>query len=317
MEVLRISEKHDLPAWAFTRVGKKLELRPKIIEGLPKADYHDTRALLSNSALSKFGEPNTPAHYKFWLDSPRESQDTVPPSDTDPLLVGSAFHSYVLEPAVFAREYVVMPDFGDMRSSKNRALRDGWIEFEAAGRQPITPKLMERVQGMRDSIYRNKRLRRILERGRPEVTIVFVDPETGVPCKVRIDYLSEFEGAALDLKSALTGNTTAHPRSWTNAAADHRYHVQDSFYTRACKHVGIDITDFIFGVVEKKPPYLVGPYILNDASRIAGETIWYYEIMRLAECVRSGLWPGYSEDIMEVSLPQRVLAAADTLHNNG
>lgn len=315
MNALQISPNHAIPAWAFTRVGRKVDLVPKIIEGLPKADYHDTRALLSNSALSKFGDPNTPAHYKYWLDSPKESQDPVAPSNDNPLLTGGAFHSYVLEPAVFAREYVVMPDFGDMRSSKNRALRDGWIDFEAAGRQPITPKLMDNIKGMRESLYRNRRLRRIMEKGRPEVTIVWVDPHTGIPCKVRIDWLSEIEGAALDLKSALTAATTAHPRTWVNSAATHRYHVQDSFYTRGCAAVGIEITDFIFGVVEKKPPYLVGPYILDDASRIAGENLWWAEIQRLAECVTTGRWPGYSEDIMEVSLPRYALAAAETAQN--
>lgn len=285
---------HDLPDWA-----EPLESgRAVILDGLPNEEYHGARALVSKSALDVFSR--SPAHYLYYLDSGRLEDQGDANDDPEPLLVGSAFHSLVLEPMVFSRSYTMLPDFGDMRSSKNRAMRDGWLS-ERPGVIGLKRAQWDMIHGMRESIFRHKKLRRILENGRPEVTCAVIDPSTGLPRKCRWDWVSEIDGLGLDLKSARDGS----PDRWRREAAQRRYHVQDAHYTETSKAAGLDIEVLGFGVVEKEPPYVCGLYTLDPTARLAGELRARAELDGIAECCDTGIFPGYSNgNALELILPK-------------
>ena len=282
---------HDLPGWA-----EPLESgRSVIIDELSADEYHGARALVSKSALDVFAR--SPAHYLHYLESGLIDDDDEETSDA--LVIGSAFHALVLEPMNFSRRYVRLPDFGDMRSSKNRALKDGWLK-ERPGIIGLKEDHWSMIHGMRESIFRHKKLRRILENGRPEVTCAALDPHTGLPRKCRWDWVSEIDGLGLDIKSARDGR----PDLWRLEAARRRYEVQDTYYTDTGKLAGLDIEILGFGVVEKEPPYVCGLYTLDPTARLAGEQRYLNELVGIAECCDSGEFPGYSNgDATELRLP--------------
>lgn len=293
---------HDLPDWA-----SPLDYGQTVIadaETVPNSLYHGTRALVSKSALDLFAR--SPAHYLYFLQTGDKDEDKPEP---EALLVGSAFHSLVLEPEDFARSYVKIPDFGTMQSSKNRALRDAWLrERNATG---LTAAQWTMIHAMRESVFRHKRLRRILENGRPELTVAAVCPHTGLPRKARLDWASELDGIAIDMKSARDGS----PDLWKLEAAKRRYHVQDGYYTETSKLAGLDIDVIGFGVVEKTPPYVAELYTLDPAARLAGEMHYMHELERLARCCDSGIFPGYSEsgEVCEIMLPRWATAIVETV----
>lgn len=291
---------HELPGWA-----EPLESgRPIVLDDLTGDEYHGARALVSKSALDVFAR--SPAHYLYYLDTGNRDEDE---EESEALIVGSAFHALVLEPMVFSRRYVRLPDFGDMRSSKNRALRDGWLA-ERPGVTGLKERQWEQIHGMRESIFRHKKLRRILENGRPEVTCAALDPHTGLPRKCRWDWVSEIDGIGLDLKSARDGQ----PDKWRREAANRRYHVQDTYYTDTSKLAGLDVEILGFGVVEKEPPYVCGLYTLDPTARLAGEVRYMAELTGIAECCDSGEFPGYSNgDVTELVLPKWAVADAETI----
>lgn len=304
MELL-IPPGHDLPAWA-----EPLEYgRPVIVEQLPGDAYHGARALVSKSALDVFAR--SPAHYLHYLGTGinEDEEEEKAKKTPEALLIGSAFHSLVLEPDVFAREYVRLPDFGSMQSSKNRALRDGWLA-ERPGIIGLKADQWRTIHGMRESVLRNKRIRRILETGRPERTVAAIDPHTGLPRKARLDWDSELEGIALDLKSALDGRWDR----WKLEAGRRRYHVQDAYYTDTCELAGLNLPVMGFGVVEKTPPYVSALYTLGPKARAAGEIMFRRELDGIAECCDSGEFPGYGNgDAMELELPGYFVADAETV----
>lgn len=287
---------HDIPEWADAILdGKTI-----ITDTVSNDDYHAARGLVSKSALDRIAR--SPAHYLHWLDA-GATDDGMDQAEeevkSDALIIGSAFHSLLLEPLKFSKEYGCLPDFGDMRSSKRRAERDAFLA-ENPGVTFIKPDQWSMIHGMRESVFRHKRMRRILENGRPEVTIAAVDPDTGLVRKVKFDWLSELEGVAFDAKSALDGSEDM----WRISAARHRYEVQDAFYDGTAKLAGLDLDGMAFGVVEKSPPYVTGLYLFGPTSRLAGQLRVNRDMERIAECCSSGRFPGYGNgNAHEVELP--------------
>lgn len=290
----------ELPDWADSiNYGKG-----RVIDGLPNAEYHGlaARSLVSKGALDRFAR--SPAHYLHYLENVEPE-----PEKSDALIIGGAFHCLLLEPDVFADEYTLLPDFGDMRSSTKRAIRDRWID-ERPGVTPLRIDMWTMIHDMRESVFRHKKLRRILENGRPELTCIAMCPHTGLPRKSRFDWVSEIDGLGLDLKSALDG----HPDTWVREAARRRYHVQDTYYTENAQLAGIDMHVMGFGVVEKEPPYVCGLYTIPVDARVAGELRYMRELQELAECCETGEFPGYGNgDALELEFPKWSIRDVETV----
>lgn len=287
---------HDLPDWA-----SPLEYgRAVVSTAIQNEHYHGSRALVSKSALDVFAR--SPAHYLHYLQTGDVDEDAPEP---EAFLFGSAFHALILEPEEFERRYVRLPDFGDMRSSKNRALRDGWLE-DRPGLTGLKESIWTHIHGMRESVFRHKRMRRILENGRPEVTCAAIDPVTGLPRKCRFDWVSEIEGLGLDAKSARDGS----PRYWMREAMRRRYEVQDTYYSETGQLAGIDVSAMGFAVVEKTPPYVAELYTFGITERAFGEQQYMAELAELAECCETGRFRGYSDEaITEITYPPYAVAS--------
>ena len=276
-----------LPTWAapfFPAPGRA------ILTDLPEQQYHGTKALISKSSLDIAAR--SLYHY-------RHSLDVHEDQDADALRIGHAFHVATLEPDLLYSKVIVMPDFGPMQSSKNRALRDDWIETEAAHKTWLKEHEFDRVCAMRDAVHRHPAARTVMRNGRAEVTGLWTDPETGLRCKSRADWLSAMNGVFVDLKSA----RDASPGAFRRAAAENRYHVQDAFYSRAFEENGVHIQNFVFVVVEKEPPYAVAVYQLDDTARLKGEELYMSELRALREAIDTDRWPGYGDAVMDLSLP--------------
>ena len=288
-----------MPGWA-----EPLEFGETIVlHDLPNSQYHGTRALISKSGLDVAAR--SLAHYAHYLTA-------IPEDDggSEALVIGSALHSLVLEPMVFAREFVLLPDFGDMRSSTNRTMRDKWLSNEHPGKKPLKRDQWQMIHAMRESLFRNRRIRAILENGRPEVTCAAICPHTGLPLKIRMDWESEIDGVGLDLKSALDGS----PGGWRRAAANMRYHVQDAYYTNVAQLCSRDVRELSFAVIEKEPPYVAGLYTLNPTARAAGEIAYMQQLAEIADACETGEFPGYGRgNVVELSLPQWAVAEAETV----
>lgn len=279
-----------IPSWAAPFVGPGKPGRG-IINGLPEDQYHGTRALISKSALDLFAV--TPRHFHYSLDAPEETE-------TDAMRIGTAFHIAALEPDLFDKKVTELPDFGPMQSSKNRAARDAWIEHEAAGMTWLKQHEMDVVLAMAKSVREHPAARKLLRNGHSEVTAVWTDPHTGLPCKSRADFLSEMNGVFVDLKSAVS----ASPDAFKRAVGNCRYHVQDAMYSRAFEENGIHIEHFAFVVVEKTPPYAVGIYTLDDTAKLRGEELYMRELRQLRACIDEDRWPSYNNDrVADLSLP--------------
>lgn len=291
-----------LPDWAAPYFVGPDAKGHGLVKGLPEDLYHRTRALVSKSSLDKIAQ--TPSHYRYHLANP-----VVP---TRAMVTGSALHTVVLEPDLFKQKFVVMPEFGNMRTNLAKAKRDEWIAEYGSGKTYLTAEEMATVIGMADSLRMHPTVRILLADFEPEVTIVWTDEETGLKCKGRIDALSRYAGGIpVDIKSARDASESGFMR----AAHNRRYHVQDSTYIGGLRANGSEARNFILPAVESKPPYAVGVYQFRSPSLIAGDELRRRDMRTLAKCLKTDHWPGYTENIRDIDIPNYGLAEAENMNN--
>jgi hypothetical protein len=271
------------------------------IHNLTADEYHADP--VAGGSLSSTGARkllNTcPAKFKHWLD---EGEETKTVWDE-----GAAAHKKVLG----AGPELVRIDADEWRSNSVKA------EVQAVrdrGGIPLKPKQWDMVHGMAAALTRHKLAAALLSpaQGVAEQTIVWQDPQTGVMLRALLDQLRHPAPAGAtfyvpDYKTA----ECAHPDKVARSVADWGYHIQGWWYEQAVKAAGRgpDVR-FALVVQEKSAPYLVS-VVFPDAEAIrAGGLLARDAINQYAECKESGVWPGYSDEGVPVSLPPWELAKA-------
>ena len=94
------------------------------------------------------------------------------------------------------------------------------------------------------------------------------------------------------------------PRLKEAAARQWRYGVQAAWYSWGLEQAtGIRPSQFIFIAVEKKAPYAVACYAADEEMIQLGMETAMRDLQRIAECRTAERWPGYSDQIEMISLP--------------
>ena len=250
--------------------------------------------LVNHSRLKRLKE--SPWHYQ----NPPKAKS--PSAD---FLFGTAFHTLLMEPALFAERYVVSPE-GNKNSNAYKA---AVAELVAQQKEPISSSDWTRLHSMREAVLNDPYAGPLFKDGQAEVTGIFTDPETGLECKVRIDWLPEsFPNVITDLKTTRSGN----PDSLRKACWDYGYHTQAAFYSLAWEVIfGQPPEAFIFVFVEKPddpkdmplPPQL---YELSRDYRQAGEQQVRQWLNLLQDCLTTygeEPWPHYTRGLTELNAP--------------
>lgn len=254
------------------------------------AEYHARKAL-SNSGIPKILE--SAAKFKAWLDGQTDKR-------TEACLLGSVFHTLALEPEWAADRYLV-PAF-DGRTKAGQEERRAAIE---EGREVVKADDMNTACAMAIAARDHKRLGRLLKdpTARKEVSIFWTEEISGmaVPCKARLDCMVDVPNyglVVLDLKSTIS----AAPVRFSRTIYERGYHRQGWWYQRALYQAGLTPRTFVIGAVEKEPPYLVATYELEPRAVELGGRDCLAALQLYADCIKSGLWPGYSDDILPIDL---------------
>jgi len=262
--------------------------------GESAAEYHRRERGVASAGLLKILIDRTPAHADAWYDGADDG-------DSPALAFGRALHSAVLTPDLYAREYAVEPDFGDCRRAANKAARDEWRAANA-GRESVSADAAATIRAMEASLLAHPLGRRLLQLpGECEATRRWVDPNTGVRCKARIDkWIEAHGGVVLDLKST----QSASPEAFGKSAATYGYHVQAAHYLAATEgRPEGPARAFVLLCVEKTPPYAVAVYQLDADALTLGAELRAEALDVLAQCVESGRWPGFEPKITTLALP--------------
>jgi exodeoxyribonuclease VIII len=269
---------------------------------MENADYHALTSVVSKSHLDLVAR--SPLHYWARYVDPKR----VEPEPTAAMLLGTAVHTLVLEADQFADRYVAAPEGIDRRYKAGKELFAEW-EAQAAGRTVLTKADADLIQAMGRAVHGHPAAAYLLGLpGKAETTHMWTDEATGLECKCRPDWLLDDSSLIVDLKTT----EDASPAGFSKSIANFRYHVQASWYLDGLERAtGRRPEQFVFCVVEKRPPHAVAVYAADAEMVAAGQVTAARDMLLLAECRDADYWPAYSDQIETISLPAWMRPRAD------
>jgi len=261
-----------------------------LVYGLANEAYHSGPGL-SNSGLSLLAK--SPAHYYGKKLDPRRPAEVTKGGQ----LEGSLMHCALLEPAEFDKRYPVGPSV-----NRNTTV---WKKFceSHPGLECIQKEQKDAAYLQAASLRAIPDVAALLSSGKPEVSVYWIEPETGVHCRARPDWVHEIPGQGVIL---FDGKTYSDSSAWefSRQVARKGYHRQAAWYSDGwTAATGQPVLGFVFGAVETEWPYVACAHILDDQSLEKGRQENRELLNRFAECERTGIWPGYADSIQQITLP--------------
>lgn len=287
-------------------------------EGIPAASKH----LLDALSIS-------PLHAWSWFLNPERTKAKETPAK----VLGNAIHVSILEPERFEKEYVREPDkkdypkcldtledykrackeidlpvTGTKATLKNHLLGGGYLAHEfwdeqyrlLVGNKKVLSESDWRItKAITSRVRKHPAASELFKYGQAEQSIFWTDPDTGVKCKGRLDWITD-EHVIVDLKST----TDASPEGFQRSISKYRYYVQAAMYVDGMQAVtGYDF-DFVFAAWEKHAPYASALYYATPEMIQAGRMEYKRLLKIYAKCLESDTWGGYSQEILPIDLPQ-------------
>ncbi|ART68169.1 hypothetical protein BTO20_05815 [Mycobacterium dioxanotrophicus] len=264
---------------------------------VPEEVYHADRGSLSVSGAKLLLPPSCPAKFRWAMDNERK-----PKKEWDfghvahHLILGKGAEFAVLDPAVHG-----LKADGTMseKPTATTKWRNAAAEARERGQVPISLSDHSAAEMLAASVLQHPAAGPIFRDGDAEVSLYHTDPETGVQKRGRVDWL-EPNGDIDDVKTSTTANPAELVRKfWTLS-----YFMQAAWYRDLVIALGIaENPRFRFVVVEKEPPFVVTVVEYDDQAIAEGQRLNREAIRLYAECQERGVWPGYSDDVVTISLP--------------
>lgn len=273
--------------------AEQMQEAARVVRGMSNEDYHALPAISSSAIIKAL---RSPLHY-FAEYVARAAERTESAS----MRLGTMVHTAVLEPETWEERYIVAPSGIDRRT---KAGKEAWAAFEAeaAEREVITSEEAAKAHAMAAVVLEHPAagplLRGDFVEPERETSYFWRDPDTGLECRCRPD---SFDGEVIvDLKTT----TDASPSGFAKSVANYGYHVQAAWYRRGVAAVTGRMPRHVIVAVETSAPYAVAVYELDALALEEGDRLCQRAITTIAECQRSGRWPGYGDEIQRLGLPR-------------
>jgi PDDEXK-like domain of unknown function (DUF3799) len=267
-----------------------------VYPNITNEEYHANKDYISRSALMDFEK----SPYTYW--AKHINPDRPIRESTPAMILGSSFHTLILEPDLWGDIYTVMP--------RKVLLRDvGREEYDAnehrieATRQNLSKKIIithdcyDTLIEMEKKVLSNKQAMQLLENARIENSFFWQDEHSGLNLKCRPDVLHD--NMIIDLKTT----SNASPRAFQREMVDYGYHIQFAMIRDAIEIVeGRRINNCINIVIETKYPYNMAIYIIDGFALDEGEFKYRQICLDLKNAIEENKWQDYG--IQTISLPK-------------
>ena len=251
--------------------------------------YHADKTAVSSTSLKEILQ----SPFAFLL----AHNGTFKKADNDAFRLGTAIHMAILEPKLFANSYVIMPKFSGVGSV---IAREEWKESLPKQTIILKPEEYEELQHMIEAVKNHKDAANLLKGGQAETSGYFRDPETGIKCRIRPDFLHASGLALIDVKST----RSIFADDFSRTILTYKYYFQMAFYCHGIKQITGKNIDFpLFLAVQKVAPYEVALYQADKSMMEKGELEVKAALAKLKECIESNQWVSYQQKVQEINLP--------------
>lgn len=210
--------------------------------------------------------------------------------------LGTHVHCALLEPDVFDREYIKVPDFDNNKAGREK--RDAFIERIGDSKIVLDTETYLQVCAMRDSVLHHPVANMLLtSKGISEASIF--GEINGMRVKCRPDRIVDPE--VFNQHILVDAKKTADIDKFHWSVRDFRYHVQDAYYSDIYKQYSGHTPRFIFIVVGEKRSigrYPVRVFELDIETKHKGRDAYLQDL----ETVREYQEFGCGLDIEELDL---------------
>lgn len=278
--------------------------KPQFHEDMSAEVYHAMLNRIGSSGIKKL--LHSPRHFlTYWsgLDDEEEK---------DHFRIGRASHLMLLEPKKFLESYVIEPIHqgvtkdGKPTTSANaesvKAAKALWRAQQKPDAVIVSEEELTMLTGMIEAVLEHPVAAGMLKNGKPECSITWTDPDTGVMCKARPDYLA-YDGDNLHL---IDFKTTRDIRAglFANDAYRMKYNTQLAFYHDGIvQALGKQPTSITIIAVEKKPPFEAAVYPLEDKWFEKGQEEYRHALRLYKKCRETGKFPAYQNTAQLLSMP--------------
>lgn len=231
----------------------------------------------------------------FIAKSPAAYKDRPPYQPNRAMVVGSALHSAILEPALFETDYHLLPEVKDRRSAEYKKLKEIYGEEWV-----LVGKECTDIAAMTEMAHRDSDVMDLLNmNGQSEVSAFVTCPDTGLLLRCRYDYISFENHTVADLKKTRDASVFGFSKS----VHDYRYHVQEAFYSYVYHLLtGEPLEKFTFIAIQETAPHTARVYDLDEIAEIIGMHYFQKDLAVYADCNNRNFWP-HPDCNGEISLP--------------
>lgn len=233
-------------------------------------------------------------HYRYRLEAPIEQ--------TAAMALGRVTHTLVFEPELFESEYVIW-EGGDRRGKD-------WLEFKAGNSDKtiFKPAEIDAAIAMADAVKRHPLVQPYLQDGVFEQPIQWLDPDFGLRCKGKPDWLQPKRRTLVDMKTTISING----HRFGALAARLGYHCQLAMYRDGIEHaLGWRPQKVCIIAVERDPPHDIGVFELDEDTLFIGLDEVKQLMAQLVACRASGQWPGRYVEEQALQLPAWIYGSDD------
>lgn len=268
---------------------------PALIPDLTNEEYHADKSFFSRSALMDFDR----CPYQYWarhLNPDRPQKDATPQ-----MIMGSAFHTLILEPHLFEKNYLVMPEKVLLKNVGREAYEEyKKIEREAEsckGKVVLSRNDYECLLKMQHTFNRNERAKELIEGALYELSYFWQDKDSEMNLKCRPDALHPH--FIVDLKTC----SDASPRAFQNEMVRYGYHVQGAMVRAGVEAVEWRRINTVINVcIETKYPHTMAIYVIDEEAIDAGERKYKELCLALKSAIGHNEFADYG--IQNIGLPR-------------
>jgi hypothetical protein len=257
---------------------------------IPFEEYKQIPALNIHS-LQHMGK--SAAHFKWHMEQP----DRPPSAD---MIVGQCFDLALTEPGKFSN--TVVQDLGINKNKTEykewaaKIAKQGKISLPTKGSKTTLNDIKEMVRRVKGK----ESARELLSEGYPQKTVIWFDPQWGIWCKGRPDWLTS-TAIVVDLKKAREAGFFG----FTRQAYSLKYYWQAAWYLRGMTiATDYEHTEFRFVVCEDSGPLESQVFRPSFSQIDHAQASIEAAVTKLINCLDSDDWPGYPDYVIDMESGQ-------------
>jgi hypothetical protein len=183
-----------------------------------------------------------------------------------------------------------------------KAIVEFWRAVDADTRDPVSDAEIEMIANMGRVLSADPAASAVMG-GMPEITMAWQDARTGLWCLSRPDTVN-FDGTVTDYKKVNTAGRPLSHRLVDARITDHGYDMQLAFAAEGFEQLTGQWPNSA-GIIAQwdEPPHHVILRDISEEDLRIGQFRNRRALMRFAECLESGHWPGPGEDIAAYQRP--------------